>query len=130
MVEENYYADRDKENNLKIRKLLREELPKLCGEYFIGVQTRTTPLTRLGYAQDLCVFFDFLFKLGLASPIENPAADFICGATILNGCLKNACRKAGECQYAGIGIRSCGSARAVCSCLLRFICKRKKDGFG
>ena len=62
MVEENYYADRDKENNLKIRKLLREELPKLCGEYFIGVQTRTTPLTRLGYAQDLCVFFDFLFK--------------------------------------------------------------------
>ena len=27
MVEENYYADRDKENNLKIRKLLREELP-------------------------------------------------------------------------------------------------------
>ena len=29
---------------------------------FLGVQTRTTPLTRLGYAQDLCVFFDFLFK--------------------------------------------------------------------
>ena len=27
MAEENYYADRDKENNLKIRKLLAEELP-------------------------------------------------------------------------------------------------------
>lgn len=62
MAEENYYAARDKENNLKIRKLLAEELPKLCNEYFLGVQTRTTPLTRLGYAQDLCVFFDFLFK--------------------------------------------------------------------
>lgn len=62
MAEENYYADRDKENNLKIRKLLAEELPRLCNEYFLGVQTHTTPLTRLGYAQDLCVFFDFLFK--------------------------------------------------------------------
>ena len=62
MTEENYYADRDKENNLKIRKLLAEELPRLCNEYFLGVQTHTTPLTRLGYAQDLCVFFDFLFK--------------------------------------------------------------------
>ena len=62
MAEENYYAARDKENNLKIRKLLAEELPKICNEYFLGVQTRTTPLTRLGYAQDLCVFFDFLFK--------------------------------------------------------------------
>ena len=61
MGEENYYSERDKENNLKIRKILREELPRLCGEYFIGVQTRTTTLTRLGYAQDLCVFFDFLF---------------------------------------------------------------------
>ena len=62
MAEENYYADRDKENNLKIRKLLAEQLPRLCNEYFLGVQTHTTPLTRLGYAQDLCVFFDFLFK--------------------------------------------------------------------
>ena len=57
--ENNYFKSRDEENILKIREL-RKELPPFCNEYFIGIQAYTTPLTRLGYARDLKIFFQFL----------------------------------------------------------------------
>ena len=30
-----------------------------CGEFFRGIEQYTTPLTRLGYARDIQLFFDF-----------------------------------------------------------------------
>lgn len=59
MKENDYFKKRDEENIFKIRELLLE-LPSFCGQFFIGVQNQTTPLTRLGYARDLKIFFDFL----------------------------------------------------------------------
>ena len=39
-----------------------EELPYYVRDFFVGVESRTSPLTRLNYAYDLRVFFDFLSK--------------------------------------------------------------------
>ncbi len=59
MAEMTYQQQRD---ILAIEKLreIRRELPYLCNEFFIGIETRTSALTRLGYAQDLRIFFHFL----------------------------------------------------------------------
>ena len=54
-----YFQKRDIQNNNELIKL-EKELPIFCEEYFIGIESKTTPLTRLGYAQDLKIFFNFL----------------------------------------------------------------------
>lgn len=58
-MESNYFEQRDEENILKIREI-RKTLPAFCGEFFRGVEPYTTPLTRLGYARDIKLFFEFL----------------------------------------------------------------------
>ncbi len=55
----NYYLDRNRKNMRKINELLNE-LPRFCSVYFIGIQDVTTPLTRLNYAIDLKLFFNYL----------------------------------------------------------------------
>ncbi|MDD3840327.1 MAG: tyrosine-type recombinase/integrase [Clostridia bacterium] len=46
-------------NTLKLRKILAD-LPDLCGEFIRGIEPTTSILTRIAYAYDLKVFFDFL----------------------------------------------------------------------
>ncbi len=58
-MEQNYFIKRDEDNILKIREL-RKQLPFFCGEFFRGIEQVSSPLTRLGYARDLKLFFDFL----------------------------------------------------------------------
>ncbi len=58
-METNYFKQRDEINILKLRKL-RRELPPFCAEFFLGIEPYTTPLTRLGYGNDLKIFFQFL----------------------------------------------------------------------
>lgn len=58
-MENNYFTERDESNILKIREI-RKGLPAFCGEFFRGIEPYTTPLTRLGYARDIKLFFDFL----------------------------------------------------------------------
>jgi len=57
----NYFDDRDAKNTKKIREL-RDELPEFCEEFFVGIESQTTTLTRLNYAYDLRVFFNFLLN--------------------------------------------------------------------
>ncbi len=59
MKELDYFSHRDEENTLKLRDI-RMELPFFCSEFFLGIEQNTTPLTRLGYARDLKLFFEFL----------------------------------------------------------------------
>ena len=59
MDKENYYQKRNI-NNLKKIEYLKDELPPFIGEYFIGIENQTSTLTRLNYAYDLRIFFDFL----------------------------------------------------------------------
>ena len=55
----NYFVDRNNTNNLKLKELLKK-LPDFCFDYFIGIESRTTPLTRLNYALDLKIFFEYI----------------------------------------------------------------------
>ncbi len=59
-----YHEQKDIENIKKLRHLI-EDLPPFCKEYFRGIEPRTSSRTRIAYAYDLSVFFDFLKK-------ENP----------------------------------------------------------
>ncbi len=59
MSEKTYFDQRNFENNIKLRQLLKE-LPIICSDYFLGIEPRTAVLTRLGYAQDLKIFFNYL----------------------------------------------------------------------
>lgn len=59
-----YYQQKDIENIKKLREMMKE-LPPFCTEFFRGIEPRTSTRTRIAYAYDLSVFFDFLKK-------ENP----------------------------------------------------------
>ena len=61
MKQSNYFQDRNDTNILKLQDLKRE-LPFFCSEFFMGIESHTTPLTRVGYAIDLKIFFDFLTR--------------------------------------------------------------------
>ena len=61
MKQVNYYTERNIQDIDKIAQLL-DELPSFCEDYFIGIETRTSCQTRLKYAYDLRIFFDFLCK--------------------------------------------------------------------
>lgn len=59
-----YHQQKDIENVKHLRELIKE-LPLFCGDFFRGIEPRTSSRTRIAYAYDLKVFFDFLQK-------ENP----------------------------------------------------------
>lgn len=54
-----YQTQKKKTNTEKLRAIL-SELPTFCGYFFRSVETRTSILTRCGYALDLKGFFTFL----------------------------------------------------------------------
>ncbi len=59
-----YHTQVDKENTLKLRELLKE-LPPFARDYFRAIGTTASSRTRLSYAYDLKVFFQYLL-------MENP----------------------------------------------------------
>lgn len=62
--DEKYYNEQDKINTLKMREVL-DTLPRFLRQYFRGIEPTTSARTRLGYAYDLRVFFEYLHN-------ENP----------------------------------------------------------
>lgn len=56
------YFEKRKINCLERLEIILDELPHFCGEFFIGIENSTSPLTRLNYAVDLRIFFDFVIK--------------------------------------------------------------------
>ncbi len=57
----NYFNERDKHMTKRLFDL-RNQLPEFCEEFFVGIEPQTTTLTRLNYAYDLRIFFDYLLK--------------------------------------------------------------------
>lgn len=55
----NYHDKQNKENVLKMREVLNQ-LPPFCKQFFRGIEQTTSTRTRLGYALDLRIFFEFL----------------------------------------------------------------------
>lgn len=62
-----YYEKRDLNNMKKIGSYL-QTLPSYCYDYFTGIENNTSSLTRVNYAMDLCVFFDYLEKYVVRKP--------------------------------------------------------------
>ena len=61
-----FFAELDRANILHLRELLAE-LPDYCRTYLRGIEPRTQSRTRIAYAYDLRVFFQYLMR-------ENPLA--------------------------------------------------------
>ena len=57
-----FYSQRNKKNVETVERLLDESLPSFCLDYFMAIDSMTSTLTRLNYAHDLKIFFDFLSK--------------------------------------------------------------------
>ena len=60
-TKDNYHEIQNKQNIQKLRAVL-ETLPPFCGEYFRGIADTASARTRLAYAYDIRVFFEFLHE--------------------------------------------------------------------
>lgn len=56
---QNYHDMQNKQNIVKLRAIL-DTLPPFCQEFFRGIADTTSTRTRLAYAYDIRVFFEFL----------------------------------------------------------------------
>jgi len=59
--EKSYYQEQNFQNITRLRNLMND-LPEFCSEYFRGIEHTSSILTRINYAYDLRIFFDFLTK--------------------------------------------------------------------
>lgn len=55
----NYHDEINKKNIIHLRELL-DSLPSFCGQYFRGMQEYISTRTRIAYAYDIRVFFEYL----------------------------------------------------------------------
>ncbi|MEG1706993.1 MAG: tyrosine-type recombinase/integrase, partial [Clostridia bacterium] len=60
MNKSNYFNERDAINAKKLSRIISDDLPTFCEEFFIGIESNTATLTRLGYAYDLRIFFKYV----------------------------------------------------------------------
>ena len=60
-----YHEQTDVENTLRLRDVLKT-LPPFCKDFFRAIEPRTTTKTRISYAYDIRIFFQFLLE-------QNPA---------------------------------------------------------
>ncbi|WP_343209077.1 tyrosine-type recombinase/integrase [Anaerolentibacter hominis] len=58
-MERNYHDQVTIKNELKLREL-QKDLPRFAGEFFRGIEPTTSSRTRIAYAYDLIVFFNYL----------------------------------------------------------------------
>ena len=58
-LNKDYHDEVNIKNTVKLRELLNE-FPDFCKLYFRGIENNTASRTRLSYAYDLRVFFDFI----------------------------------------------------------------------
>ncbi len=61
MSNRNYHDQIKINNDLKLREILKD-LPPFCVQYFRGIESTTSSRTRIAYAYDLRIFFNYLAK--------------------------------------------------------------------
>lgn len=61
MKPNNYHDEQNKQNILKMRTVL-ETLPAFCKTFFRGIEEYTSSRTRLAYAYDIRLFFEYLHE--------------------------------------------------------------------
>ncbi len=57
--EKDFYTERYNKNILRLRNVL-EDLPPFCKEFFRGIEHNSSILTRVNYAYDLRIFFNYI----------------------------------------------------------------------
>lgn len=57
----NYHDEQNKLNTTRMRNVL-SELPPFCKQFFRGIENNTSSKTRLAYAYDLRVFFEYMHE--------------------------------------------------------------------
>ena len=57
------YFDLRNQNCISRERQVLRELPDFATDYFVGIEQTTSPLTRLNYAYDLRLFFDYLVNM-------------------------------------------------------------------
>lgn len=57
-----YFKQRDVINKQRLDYVIKNDLPAFCLQFFVAIENRTTMLTRLNYAYDLRVFFDYCIR--------------------------------------------------------------------
>ena len=57
----NYHEEQNKKNILLLREVL-DTLPPFCAQYFRGIQEYTSSRTRIAYAYDIRVFFEYMHE--------------------------------------------------------------------
>ena len=70
MKQMSYYEKRDLKNMGKIGEYL-STLPDYCYDFFTGIENNTSSLTRVNYAMDLKVFFEYLEQYVLRKPKQS-----------------------------------------------------------
>ena len=87
MAIQSYSDEVNIKNELKLRELLTQ-LPSFCKQFFIGIESRTQSRTRIAYAYDLIVFFDYLKQNSFLKPPFGFERRLLFFAKILNvvGC--------------------------------------------
>lgn len=58
---QNYHEQENKQNILRMREVLTT-LPSFCRQFFRGIENQTSARTRLAYAYDIRLFFEFLHE--------------------------------------------------------------------
>lgn len=61
MNNNSYFAERSRKCTKKIREILKD-LPDFLVDYFVAIENNTSELTRLNYAYDLKIFFNYLIN--------------------------------------------------------------------
>lgn len=79
---DDYFIQRKINAINKLQDQLRT-MPPFITEYFIGIETTTSPLTRLNYAMDLSIFFDFL-SYKFTVPVKEMSIDILDKTTALD----------------------------------------------
>jgi len=66
MANYNNYHDMVNKHNIEKMRAVLAELPKFCKQFFRGIEHTTSTRTRLGYALDLRIFFEFIQENNLS----------------------------------------------------------------
>lgn len=65
-----YFEKRDLKNMEKIGKYL-EKLPEYCYDFITGIEQNTSSLTRVNYAMDISIFFEYISKYLFKKDAQN-----------------------------------------------------------
>jgi integrase/recombinase XerC len=78
-----YHEQNDIQNIKKLRCII-STLPVYCEDFFRGIEPRTSSRTRLAYAADLKLFFDYLIRSGQVQDMEPITLDMLSGLKIID----------------------------------------------